>query len=34
LRAAPELGHRLLRHFFEATTEIDGYNPWTELENP
>jgi hypothetical protein len=30
LRDAPALGQRLLRHFFEASTEIEGYNPWTQ----
>ena len=33
LRAAPALSQRLLRHFFEATTEIDGWNPWTQPKN-
>jgi hypothetical protein len=33
LRASAKLGHQLLRHFFEATTGIDGYNPWTEPES-
>lgn len=30
LRDAGEIAQGLLRHFFEATTGIDGYNPWTQ----
>jgi hypothetical protein len=30
LRAAPALGQRLLRHFFEATTQIDSFDLWTQ----
>lgn len=33
LRTAPDLSQRLLRHFFEASTGIDGYNPWTQPQN-
>jgi hypothetical protein len=33
LRTAPEISQALLRHFFESTTGIDGYNPWTESDN-
>jgi hypothetical protein len=33
LHAADDIAHRLLRHFFEATTGIDGYNPWAEQKN-
>jgi schlafen family protein len=28
-----DVGQRLLGHFFEATTGIDGYNPWTQPRN-
>ena len=33
LRQPAEVAHSLLRHFYEATTGIDGYNPFTQPQN-
>jgi hypothetical protein len=33
LHASDDVAYRLLRHFFEATTGIEGYNPWSEYQN-
>lgn len=33
LGAPADVAHGLLRHFYAATTGIDGYNPFTQPNN-